>query len=491
MEAARMTFVHFSYRVRAALAAAATLLLALGSMAAPPAVHAAGTVTTIDGPTGPAPTTFSVTVHVRPSPYDPLAIGRCVSVDLDGANLICLPLDASGDASREFTGVALGAHTVHATWGGATGFDASGGQASVQVGRATTTTVTISTHTAVDTQPVTLTGTVTPESGGPCAGSLTFGDSTVGGPVGTVALNPATGIATLATAFAIGTHSITAYYLGGPDCLPSTYTDYEMLEVTDDTAVAASSLGLTPKTFYPVKDGYRDSVAIRGTLGERARVVIRIRNAAGTLVRTRDLGTRAAGAYSWAWTGRNDLGRLLPAGRYTVTQRITDTAGNTKSWTGTVNLSRKSLHWHSRTVEKAGDAYTYYWDPGAGWVSTARSSYHHGVRLHSAGEYVAVRYTFRLHAAVKYSALTYRVLGRSTNGLQAQAGLWGAVNPAAYAKSFDMSAIGPAYRWWSMTQSSAHRVGTLVYGIVLVPAEPSTTFDVAKVRLVYRFATLE
>jgi hypothetical protein len=488
-----MTLVHLSHRVRAAIAAGATVLLALGSMAAPPAAQAVNTATTttIDAPAGPAPTTFSITAHVRPSPYDAGAIGRCVSVDLDGENLICLPIDENGDVSRQFTGVAVGTHTVHAAWGGAVGFDASSAQATVQVGRTTTTSVAISTHTAVDTQPVSLTGTVTPESGGPCGGSLTFTDASAGSDIGTVSLDPATGIGTLVHTFPIGTHSITATFLGGPDCMTSHYTEYEMLQVTDDKAVVASGLGLEWKTFYPVKDSYRDTVAVRGTLGERAHIVITIRNAAGTLVRTRDLGTRSAGAYSWAWSGRNDSGTLLPAGTYTVRQRIADVAGNTKTWNGAVVLSRKSLHWHGQTVTRAGDSYTYYWDPGAGWVSTARSAYDHGVRLHSQGEFAAVRYAYRLHSATRYSTLTFRVLGRSTNGLQALAGLWNGKDPAVYAKSFDMSEIGPAYKWWSKTQSQAHRSGTLTYGVVLVPADPATTFDVEKVQLVYRYATLE
>jgi hypothetical protein len=264
-----------------------------------------------------------------------------------------------------------------------------------------------------------------------------------------------------------------------------------MLTVTDDKAVSVSGLRLGYATFYPVKDGYRDTLAVRGTLGERARVVIRVRNAAHTLVRTKDLGVRAAGPYSWSWNGRNDGGVLLPAGTYTVSQRVTDTAGNGLTWKYTVNLSRKSLHWTSRTITKTGDQFGLSWDQGAGWISTEKSPYADGVRLRSSGDLAGVRYTFRLHSGVAYSALTFRVLGRSPNGLVGLAGLWNAVNAADNPKAFVIREIGPSYRWWSMAFSSARRSGTLTYGMVMAPASPSTTFDIARVQLVYRYAILQ
>ena len=45
---------------------------------------------------------------------------------------------------------------------------------------------------------------------------------------------------------------------------------------------------------------------------------IEIRNAAGALVYTKDLGARAAGSHSIEWDGKNLAGRELPDGKYTV-----------------------------------------------------------------------------------------------------------------------------------------------------------------------------
>jgi len=46
--------------------------------------------------------------------------------------------------------------------------------------------------------------------------------------------------------------------------------------VTPDVGVSASGVGVSASTFYPVKDGYRDAVSIRGTLLEPATVAIKI-----------------------------------------------------------------------------------------------------------------------------------------------------------------------------------------------------------------------
>jgi uncharacterized protein (TIGR00266 family) len=82
-----------------------------------------------------------------------------------------------------------------------------------------------------------------------------------------------------------------------------------------DQAVDAVSLGVSATTFYPVTDGYRDGVAIRGTLHESASVTIRIYSVAtGKIVRSINLGTKS-GAYSWVWNGRTAAGTLLGAGK--------------------------------------------------------------------------------------------------------------------------------------------------------------------------------
>jgi flagellar basal-body rod modification protein FlgD len=58
------------------------------------------------------------------------------------------------------------------------------------------------------------------------------------------------------------------------------------------------------------------------------RVAITISDAAGKIVRTLDLGSRAAGDQSVVWDGRDSTGKTLPAGVYSVQVNAFDVAGN-------------------------------------------------------------------------------------------------------------------------------------------------------------------
>lgn len=59
-----------------------------------------------------------------------------------------------------------------------------------------------------------------------------------------------------------------------------------------------------------------------------ARVALTISDGAGKIVRTIDLGSRAAGDQSVVWDGRDGTGKTLPAGVYSVQVNAFDVAGN-------------------------------------------------------------------------------------------------------------------------------------------------------------------
>jgi hypothetical protein len=99
-----------------------------------------------------------------------------------------------------------------------------------------------------------------------------------------------------------------------------------------DTTVQASGLGVSASTFYPYPDKYRDTVAIKGTRGEKASTAISIYAPTGAKVRTFAVAA-ALGPYSVAWNGRNTSGTLLAAGEYKVVQTVTDLWGNKLSET--------------------------------------------------------------------------------------------------------------------------------------------------------------
>jgi hypothetical protein len=123
-----------------------------------------------------------------------------------------------------------------------------------------------------------------------------------------------------------------------------------------DTTVEALGVGISPTTFYPVKDGYLDTLAIRGTLAEPASVGVEIYSVStGTKVRNLAIG-RAAGPYSLSWNGRNVGGTLQPAGKYKVVQTLRDDAGNVLTSASVVTLSRQQMYYYSATVQLNGDA---------------------------------------------------------------------------------------------------------------------------------------
>jgi Bacterial Ig-like domain (group 3) len=118
--------------------------------------------------------------------------------------------------------LAIGSHTIQASYGGDTNFGASSATLIQVVGKAATTTaLTSSPNPSRPGQSVTFTATVKPNVGsGVPTGSVSFKDN--GATIGTGTLS-ATGTATFSTTtLALGTHPITAVYGGDPNFSGST-----------------------------------------------------------------------------------------------------------------------------------------------------------------------------------------------------------------------------------------------------------------------------
>ena len=100
-------------------------------------------------------------------------------------------------------------------------------------------------------------------------GSVTFSEEFNGTrTLGTVALTDVDGnrTATLAVRLVgVGAHVVRAAY-SGDEWFGTVGSQTVTIEVTGDTGVAASGVGVGYTTFYPYKDDYRDTVAIRGKL---------------------------------------------------------------------------------------------------------------------------------------------------------------------------------------------------------------------------------
>lgn len=77
-------------------------------------------------------------------------------------------------------------------------------------------------------------------------------------------------------------------------------------------------VSLSTRLLSPQRDGRNDRATVAYRLESRQAVALRVRNAAGALVRTRSLGEQPAGRHSADWDGRGAKGAAVPSGPYTV-----------------------------------------------------------------------------------------------------------------------------------------------------------------------------
>jgi hypothetical protein len=190
-----------------------------------------------------------------------------------------------------------------------------------------------------------------------------------------------------ASSLGVGTWSFVATYDGSPD-YASSASNAVAQEIVLDT-VQATDVGVSLSTFFPVRDGYRDSVVARGTRGETASVAIAVRNAAGTSIRTASI-TPDLGAYAWTWAGTTTAGKIVPAGKYSVVQTLRDSAGTTRVVRSNVTVSLKRLTWKSFAATKTWNqrAWLGYGGAAAGWAFAVPKADSYGgltVRMYAAG----------------------------------------------------------------------------------------------------------
>jgi hypothetical protein len=336
---------------------------------------------------------------------------------------------------------------------------------------------------AVAGAPVQLTATLSRTVSGPppTSGSVSFAEA--GTVLGVAPV--ATGKATVQVAsLAAGDHSIVATYLdaGG---LPVSSSTPLVVRVVADTWVAARSVGVSPSTFYPIKDGYRDSLLIRGTLDERASVSVSIYSPAGKKVRAFSVTTRS-GPYSVAWNGRTSGGVLLAAGKYKVIQMLRDTAGNKKVVTSYATLSRKRLYWYSSSQTRYGKQFnTVGYCCGAS-ISTGLSRFSRGVLIRGYDDYSwpFASYNFTLPKATAYKSIRFQAQGIGSSGLVA---LW---NWTLADKGGD-GACPKSYSWCSTkaVSGSAWVKSRIVSADVIV--RYGGWYDVNRVKLTYSYGILK
>ena len=201
--------------------------------------------------------------------------------------------------------------------------------------------------------------------------TVTFWRSDSATPVCTMAAAPTNQHHCTMTFSTPGSYSITAVYTG------NTWVNGSTSPVVNVTALAdtvhASAVGLQYTTFYPYRDGYKDTVAIKGTRNEPIAVTIKVYSPSGTLRKSVSIGV-GTGAYSYAWNGRNSAGTWYAEGKYKVVQTLKDAAGTTKVVTSYVTLSKKRIYTYTKTVSRLGSSLSAWGRTSGASVTVNRTS---------------------------------------------------------------------------------------------------------------------
>ena len=159
---------------------------------------------------------------------------------LDGATVLTTVALASGKASFTTSSLALGAHTIHANYGGDANFTASNASLLQFIDGTTTTALVSSINPSVFGQTVKFTATINHVVAGTPTGTVTFKDG--GTTLGIAALSG--GVASFSTAtLPATTNTITAVYSGDSHFLPSTSPSLsQKVNKASTKAVVASSV---------------------------------------------------------------------------------------------------------------------------------------------------------------------------------------------------------------------------------------------------------
>lgn len=109
----------------------------------------------------------------------------------------------------------------------------------------------------------------------------------------------------------------------------------------------ALTLNLSAAKFYPYPDDFHDTVTVTWSSDREVTYVVDVMSDAGRVVRHLDAGTMGSGwdpgERQLIWDGRDDAGRLVKAGTYTIRFHGRDPQGREDTATGTVVVSRQRL----------------------------------------------------------------------------------------------------------------------------------------------------
>lgn len=274
-----------------------------------------------------------------------------------------------------------------------------------------------------------------------------------------------------------GTRTLALSYAGDDNYAANVSPAY-VVHVAANT-VHATGVGVAYSTFYPVKDGYRDTEKISGRRDETASVSIRIYSPGGKLILTKSLPS-GIGAYTFTWNGRNSAGTILASGKYKVNQTLRDGAGLSKTWTSYATLSKKKLVTKTTYVTKKGSSVTAKGDFGSGSISISTSGGYAKLKATYPTGWVGVGYQLTLPKALYYKSISLQVYNKGYLSAPPNEMALQNFQTCPYNSAIDWD-IGCFDRWngvgsgagakyWDKTSAhlTRNRSGTRVRGIVSV-----------------------
>jgi flagellar hook capping protein FlgD len=299
-------------------------------------------------------------------------------------------------------------------------------------------------------------------------------------------------VCTVAAPSTPGTYQLTVSNSGSASVEAATSDPLDL--VVQQNQVHASNVGVQYSTFYPVKDGYRDTVAITGTRDEPIEVTIRIYSPGGTLLKTQTIA-EGSGAYSYAWNGRKADGTIRPAGTYKVTQTLDDALGASEMSTFFVTLSKKEVTWHSTSITQKGSSLDAVGSDGDGRVTrNTTAGWARLKALDPFSDWAGAGWQFSLHSGIGYKDVVVKVyakhglvLGPTRLGAQdfSECSTW---SESCFDTWKNLAGSVGSTVWTSTNELSLDHVsGTKVRSLVSVYGSDVYVY---KARVSYKYATL-
>jgi hypothetical protein len=389
-----------------------------------------------------------------------------------------------------------GVHTYEARFAGTASLAAGSAQATVTIGEQLSALyLTVAPNPVLSTANATATvnlatsrrdgSTLTPLPA--ATGTLTVKRVSTGAVLGTTTVNGNGPYAFPLPILPTGTVALVAEYSGDTNFEPAT-SDQVTLSIQTDI-VEATGVTVGYSRFYPVKDGYRDTLPITGVRNEPISVGIRVYNSSNKLVKSLAVAS-GTGPYSVSWNGRTSTGALRPSGTYRIVQTLTDSHGIRLVVTKYSTLSAKRLYYSTKTLSKLAYKASSVGSIFGGQVLKYSDG---SIRIDGGGGgWAGVGWQFTLPSATIYKSIVFGVYGYSgvpPADMVAQNFVWCAKSATWDISCFDRDkSIRSSKGWTSRSISPAsNRSGTTVR---LAVSQYFGRTKVYKVRVVVTYGVL-